>query len=236
MNSESPKKEAPAASPGAKAAKAAKAAGAADGADAADPTPDDVVIEAGDAVVEYDADGAVTKDSLVMLLRHLTEKVQERRVALKAAVESGEMPESEFERGLGQAIPEIENAVNERFAVDAESVTPPATIAKMKELVAEVAPTASPARRPSRPSRNRFIERAKRFTMETFESIGVSQDDYAACMMKFVESSEVQMAPGPHPAAPHALPAAQHDGAVLRHVREDAISSLGIPAEIAESL
>ena len=83
------------------------------------PVEDDVVIEAGDAVVEYDADGAVTKDSLVMLLRHLTEKVQERRVALKAAVESGEMPESEFERGLGQAIPEIENAVNERVSLRA---------------------------------------------------------------------------------------------------------------------
>lgn len=83
------------------------------------PVEDDVVIEAGDAAVEYDADGAVSKDSLVMLLRHLTERVQERRVALKAAVEAGEMPESEFERGLGQAIPEIENTVNERVSVPA---------------------------------------------------------------------------------------------------------------------
>ena len=64
------------------------------------PVEDDVVIEAGDAAVEYDADGAVSKDSLVMLLRHLTERVQERRVALKAAVEAGEMPESEFELSI----------------------------------------------------------------------------------------------------------------------------------------
>lgn len=111
-----------------------------------------------------------------------------------------------------------------------------ATIAKMKELVAEVRADGLTGQEALQAFQTRFIERAKRFTMETFESIGVSPDDYAACMMKFVESSEVQMAQA-H-TQQRLMLCQQLNMMELSSgmSREDAISSLGIPSEIAESL
>jgi len=311
--------------------------GSAAGADA------DALVASADSAetVEVDADGCATKEGLVIVLRSLTDRISARRALLEQAVEAGSLEASDFERALGQAIPELEVEVNQhvrprrarptaarpappapqtppcdarrahlpasrlpppeppppQFGIDPEAVfkaqskyqeekevvavsrelrnaalpdfaakamgdmedmmategTVPegmteqlvaqmtvdnatATIAKMKELVAEVKADGLSGSPALQAFQQRFVQRAKEFTLETFSALGVSPEDYAACMMKFVESPLVQTA---HMETHQRLALCQQLNMMeltSGMSRADAIGALGIPAEAAAQL
>lgn len=250
-----------------------------------------------DIVMEIDGDGAVTKESLLVLLKDLTRRILIKRRELQDAINAGELSMSEFEGALGAAIPKIEKDVNDEYGVEADPVfkaqtkyqedteivavsrelrnaalpdfaakamgeiegiigspgTVPdgmtaarvaqltrenatETIGKMRELVSEIKASGKTGREALDAFQVTFIERAKSLTVETFASLGISADDYAASMMKFLETPDVQMAQAESQQRLMVCQQVNMMQLTTGMSREDAIASMGIPAEMGALL